>query len=279
MKKFKIKFGLFSLLAVFAVSIFLASCSQGSIEEIVMKTGVENVETTENEVEDRGYFYLNSYGDSHIHWPYANSSYINPWWGTNNWHVTCGPNCGWHHGGDYYADDWANGTCGTDFKAPLSGTVIFAGQMPWGYGNQVVIHSNQNGNFAFRVAHLQSINVWAGQYVNAGHVIGKVGTTGNSSGCHGHCVLYKNIYQSYDPYPWQTGLSRLKQGYDLGSNTWGGPNKFAAPYYFSAGNKSAMQSGDRDVVTKEDDTDGKPYCGPISDVKPSPEEIIRWQQK
>lgn len=268
----KNKLVLFNLLVIFAMVALISSCEQAATETL---KDVQNVVDATDDIEDRNPFYFNYYGgDSHIYWPFANSSYISGSWGTNNWRVTCGPNCGWHHGADYYADDWANGTCGTDFKAPIEGTVIFAGYVHWGYGNQVII---QAGNFAFRVAHLESIgNVWKGQYIYAGQVIGKVGTTGNSTGCHAHCVLYKNIYESYNN-SWQTGVWRLEQGYGLGSGTSGGPNKFAAPYYFDAGNKSIRIPDDKGIITKQDDLDGKPSCGHVHDTEVHTTETL--QQK
>ncbi len=184
-------------------------------------------------------FQLNSSGASHLYWPFQNSTYTShtcspdgggAWsCGTGGWHVECGPNCGYHHGSDYYADDWnLTGTadCGADFLSPLSGTVIFRGWVN-GYGNQVVVQANSN--FAFRVTHLSNISVYNGQYVSAGTKLGDVGTTGNSSGCHAHCVLYKNISQYYGN---STALNILKQGGFLGTS--GGPNTFAALYYFDA---------------------------------------------
>lgn len=270
MKTLKVKSILFSLLAIMVATVFMTSCEQTATIDTL--EDMQNVETAADDLEERGSFSLNNWGDSHIYWPFANSSYINGWTGTNNWRVTCGPDCGWHHGGDYYADDWANYTCGTEVKAPFSGKVIYSGWSDaWGYGNQIVIQSTDNYNFAFRIAHMQNIYYWKkGDYVQAGQLIGHVGTTGNSTGCHGHCVLYKNIYQNYK---WgQTGLYRLERGWGLGSAESGGPNKFAAPYYFSAGNKSARTSG-KGETTKEPDLDGTPSCGPVADIKESSKEI------
>lgn len=184
-------------------------------------------------------FQLSPSGNSHLHWPFLNSSYTShtcspdgPWsCGTGGWHVECGPNCGFHRGSDYYADDWnitGSADCGADFLSPLSGTVIYVGWIN-GYGNQVVVRSNINSNFAFRVTHLESNSVANGQSVSVGTKLGDVGTTGNSSGCHAHCVLYKNITQNYGS---NTALSILQQGGYLGTS--GSPNTFAAPFYFDA---------------------------------------------
>jgi len=270
MKTLKVKSMLLGLLAVCTIAILISACEQATTENL---EDIQHVEATTGDIEERGSFSLNSNGDSHIYWPFWNSRYVNSEEGTDGWELSCGTDCGWHHKSDYYADDWKNGGCGTYFKAPFSGKVIFAGEVTWGYGKQIIIQSTQNGNFAFRIAHLQGIYVWNGQYVKAGQIIGTVGTTGNSTGCHGHCVLYKNIYKTDDRYPSQTGLWRLQRGYGLDSGTSGGPNKFAAQYYFDAGNKSANFSTDKGGITKEPDLDGKPSCGPVVDIKGNSEEL------
>lgn len=142
-------------------------------------------------------------------------------------------------GGDSYADDWSRGagaTLGQIFNSPMAGTVIFAGQggdiYPAGvysFGNQVIVRSSENSTFAFRVAHLSLISVSVGQTVSAGTKLGEVGSTGNSTGAHAHCVLYKNLDQTYGTL---TGLQRLQGGYGFGYS--GAANQFAAAYYFNA---------------------------------------------
>lgn len=189
-------------------------------------------------------FSLNS-GESNLFWPFKYSEFIsqdgspdNPaQWslGTNGWHIECGPGCNYHLGSDYYADDWnISGTadCYEDFLSPLSGTVIYADYLSLnnGYGKQVIIRSDDNDDYAFRVAHFENISVSVGDDVVIGTKLGEVGNTGSSSGCHAHCVLYKNITQNYSSS--QTGLDRLQLGYNLGVS--GGPTPFAAPYYFDA---------------------------------------------
>jgi murein DD-endopeptidase MepM/ murein hydrolase activator NlpD len=176
-------------------------------------------------------FQLNTTGTSNIYWPFPNSSYQNP----GNWAIR-GYNHGQgdHLGGDYYAEDWGlsgNTDCDSIFRSPMSGTVTFAGSggEP-GYGIQVVIRSNNNNLFAFRVCHLSSKNVNVGDNVNAGDIIGRIGTTGSSTACHAHTVLYKNITSIYSGTT--TGLQRLQGGLGLGFS--GGPNTFAAQYLFSA---------------------------------------------
>lgn len=76
---------------------------------------------------------------------------------------------------------------GTSVFAAAGGTVIVArGGGAWngGYGNYIVI-SHPNGTQTL-YAHLSSVRVSAGASVSAGDLIGKVGSTGQSTGSHLH---------------------------------------------------------------------------------------------
>jgi murein DD-endopeptidase MepM/ murein hydrolase activator NlpD len=72
---------------------------------------------------------------------------------------------------------------GTPIRACRSGTVVIAGSQG-GYGNAVVI--DHGGGMATLYAHQSRIAVSPGQFVNAGDVIGYVGSTGMSTGPHLH---------------------------------------------------------------------------------------------
>ena len=76
---------------------------------------------------------------------------------------------------------------GTPIKASNSGKVIMAG---WygGYGKVVIIdHGIIRGqSITTLYGHMSSINVSQGQKVNQGQIIGKVGSTGYSTGPHCH---------------------------------------------------------------------------------------------
>jgi murein DD-endopeptidase MepM/ murein hydrolase activator NlpD len=72
--------------------------------------------------------------------------------------------------------------CGTPIHAAASGTVIYAGWMS-GYGNFVII--DHGGGLATAYAHQSAIYV-SGGFVSQGQVIGAVGSTGHSTGCHLH---------------------------------------------------------------------------------------------
>ncbi|MGE6612140.1 peptidoglycan DD-metalloendopeptidase family protein [Peribacillus sp. NPDC076916] len=59
-----------------------------------------------------------------------------------------------------------------------------------GYGNKITI--NHNNGYKTVYAHLDSIDVQAGQKIEKGMKIGMMGSTGNSTGVHLHFEIYKN---------------------------------------------------------------------------------------
>lgn len=71
----------------------------------------------------------------------------------------------------------------------LSGTNRVADREGMGYGNYVMIQHDDN--YVTLYAHLEKVNIIKGQLVNAGHVIGYMGNTGNSTGVHLHFELRK----------------------------------------------------------------------------------------
>ena len=77
-------------------------------------------------------------------------------------------------------------SCETPVYASASGTVIVARNYGWngGYGKYVAI-AHPNGTQTV-YAHLSQVFVSVGQYVSQGFMIGTIGSTGNSSGCHVH---------------------------------------------------------------------------------------------
>ncbi|HEY9358203.1 MAG TPA: M23 family metallopeptidase [Arthrobacter sp.] len=83
-----------------------------------------------------------------------------------------------HLGQDYAA------ACGTRVYSADAGVVRAAGWHPWGGGNRVEIdHGN---GLITTYNHLEAIAVRAGDSVQVGQVIARVGTTGWSTGCHLH---------------------------------------------------------------------------------------------
>jgi murein DD-endopeptidase MepM/ murein hydrolase activator NlpD len=92
-------------------------------------------------------------------------------------------NAEYHPGIDF------RGQTGDPVKTTANGKVIFTG---WkgGYGNCIVV--KHNNDFETLYGHLSHINVHEGQDVNTGDVIGKVGSTGHSTGAHLHYEVRKN---------------------------------------------------------------------------------------
>lgn len=78
---------------------------------------------------------------------------------------------------------------GTGVGAARSGTVTFAGWSSQGYGNLVRIRHADGSETWY--GHFSSIAVSVGQYVRQGGIIGRVGSTGISTGPHLHFELHE----------------------------------------------------------------------------------------
>ncbi len=81
------------------------------------------------------------------------------------------------------------GKVGKKIKSVKDGKIIFTG---WNniYGNFIIIkHKN---NYITSYAHLSEINVKLNQYIKQGEYIGKMGSTGRSTGPHLHFEIRKN---------------------------------------------------------------------------------------
>ena len=88
-----------------------------------------------------------------------------------------------HDGTDFAAP------CGTPVRAAGSG-VVDATPTDAGYGQRVLVDHADGLTTGY--AHLSSRAVSAGAKVEAGQVIGRVGSTGLSTGCHLHLQIYKD---------------------------------------------------------------------------------------
>lgn len=77
-------------------------------------------------------------------------------------------------------------SCGTPVSASAAGTVLVARNSGWngGYGQYVVI-THPNGTQTV-YAHFSKVSVYVGQQVAQGTIIGLMGRSGNSTGCHVH---------------------------------------------------------------------------------------------
>jgi len=79
---------------------------------------------------------------------------------------------------------------GTPIRAVGDGTVVFAGWNLGGYGNLTSIRHNDT--YTTNYAHQSSILVKVGQKVKQGDIIGKVGSTGLSTGPHLHYEIVEH---------------------------------------------------------------------------------------
>ena len=91
-----------------------------------------------------------------------------------------------HAGLDYGA------ACGTAVRAPASGTIIGTSYSTGG-GNIITVDHGviQGVNLVTRYLHLESFERTGGA-VDRGDVLGYVGTTGTSTGCHLHFETREN---------------------------------------------------------------------------------------
>jgi murein DD-endopeptidase MepM/ murein hydrolase activator NlpD len=98
----------------------------------------------------------------------------------------------WHKGHDLAAPT------GTPIKAPAPGVVRLA-RNTFMSGNLLML--DHGGGLTTVYAHLSEMAVKVGQQVSTGQVIGKVGTTGRSSGPHLHWGMYWQN-SALDPILW-----------------------------------------------------------------------------
>jgi murein DD-endopeptidase MepM/ murein hydrolase activator NlpD len=92
-----------------------------------------------------------------------------------------------HDGTDFRA------YCGTSIRASASGKVQWA-YYRGGYGNQVAIDHGMLGgkHLMTSYSHLSRFAVSSGERVSKGEVIGYSGSTGYSTACHLHFMVYVN---------------------------------------------------------------------------------------
>jgi len=127
-------------------------------------------------------------------WPVPGHYIITDYYGTRTWDGS-----GFHYG----LDIGGGNIGGSSIVAAESGTVILAINYcthnyakysscgcGGGFGNYVVI--DHGGTYATLYGHCESINVSVGDYVTKGQTIGKVGTTGYSTGYHLHFEVREN---------------------------------------------------------------------------------------
>lgn len=142
-----------------------------------------------------GYGGSNAVSLSSLMWPVPSCSLITSRFG-NRRSPTAGASS--YHGGlDIGAGQ------GASIVAAQAGTVILA-SYSGGYGNCVMI--NHGNGLVTLYGHMQSISVRNGAHVSKGQTIGRVGSTGVSTGPHCHFEIRINGVQT-DPAPYFSGLS------------------------------------------------------------------------
>ena len=126
--------------------------------------------------------YIGTASESGFLWPAPSCHYVSSPYG---WRSS-----GWHNGIDLVKS--GGGALGTPVIASKSGRVEVVQRSNSGYGNMVLI--NHGDGYKTRYAHMikGSITVSVGEYVEAGQTIGKVGSTGNSTGPHLHFEVIVN---------------------------------------------------------------------------------------
>lgn len=87
------------------------------------------------------------------------------------------------HGAEFHPAVDIPAPTGTKVRAAASGTVIAAGNVP-SFGNRIIISHSKGGKIRTMYNHLSRIKVRKGQKIEVGQIIGKVGSTGDSTGPH-----------------------------------------------------------------------------------------------
>ena len=104
-----------------------------------------------------------------------------------------------------------SGIRGKTIRAAANGVVLKAGYHS-AYGNYVVL--DHGDGFSTLYAHASSLNVSAGQTVARGDTLGKVGSTGYSTGAHLHFVVMNYNNRNNKHYPYENPLNYF-DGYNF----------------------------------------------------------------
>jgi murein DD-endopeptidase MepM/ murein hydrolase activator NlpD len=134
-----------------------------------------------------------------VQWPFATGVPISSGFGAR--HVS---NCGFcstfHNGLDFVPGS------GSPIQAIADGTVSAVTGPGGAFGNHVEIeHVIDGQKVTSTYSHMQtgSVQVSVGETVTVGQLVGKVGSTGNSTGAHLHFEIHLGGVP-VDPYPWLT---------------------------------------------------------------------------
>lgn len=113
----------------------------------------------------------------------------------------------------------------------LPGRIVEVRHSNTGYGNYVVL---DHGSLRCLYGHLSEIYAKEGNIVDAGTIVGRVGSTGRSTGNHLHIRLQhldnKGRWQSVDPLPFIDALNQQVNEYNERINELTGRSETATPY-------------------------------------------------
>ena len=114
------------------------------------------------------------------------------------------PSCAYPH--RFHTGVDISTSCNAPIRTTIGGRVVIAGWNSGGFGQWVAVEGQDTRGNTYRVfyPHLASILVSVGQNVGWGQTIGLEGTTGNSTGCHTHYMIYVNgfLVDSAPYLPW-----------------------------------------------------------------------------
>lgn len=175
-------------------------------------------------------------------------------------------------GRNHYAIDIA-APKGSDIIASFSGVVVKtytncpnnypkSGNCPCksclNLGNYVYIQHTYNGkNYISRYGHLTDVNVSVGDTVNAGDVIGTVGSTGRSTGYHLDFQIYEGTLSGRVKYidPLKTPFLQPIEGLNANAASTACCYTYVSELYDIISSE-ATYKGDCDVTTCEEETHG-----------------------
>jgi len=122
-----------------------------------------------------------------FYWPVAKKTRISSYYGYRGKHPVTGKPNNFHRGIDIPA------ATGYNLRASASGKVITSTVLN-GYGNTIIVdHGAYNGNtYTTLYAHNSRLVKKVGETIKAGEVIGKIGSTGWSTGPHSHFEIRVN---------------------------------------------------------------------------------------
>lgn len=131
----------------------------------------------------------------------------------------------WSHSGHRAIDVAA--PYGSVVQAMRQGTTVFAGWRNNCGGRQVYVYQGKGSDGRSRYAayyHLSRINTYRGERLSTGESLGRVGTSGCTTGPHVHVEMWSG-------YPWRSGSYRINPWWYMKSSFYGVKNSYL-PYRY-----------------------------------------------